>query len=138
MTITPLCCVCASCLLLGEQGGALCAAAPARCGVLGVVECADAVAAAAAEVVVSRASCCVKLLCALCALLCQVQTVLMPVCTAVDCANQPVRAVVLLLLCQVPAVPDAGLAVIEDQLEAVAELQEEVAGCFTAQVRLCS
>jgi hypothetical protein len=43
--------------------------------------------------------------------------------------------VFVVLLCQVPAVPDAGLAVIEEQLEAVAELQEEVAGCFTAQVR---
>lgn len=30
--------------------------------------------------------------------------------------------------------PDNGLAVIEEQLDAVAELQEEVAGCFSAQV----
>jgi hypothetical protein len=35
---------------------------------------------------------------------------------------------------QVPAVPDVGLAVIEEQLEAVAELQEEVAASFSAQV----
>ncbi|KAF6250498.1 hypothetical protein COO60DRAFT_1705829 [Scenedesmus sp. NREL 46B-D3] len=34
---------------------------------------------------------------------------------------------------QMPAVPDAGLAVIEDKLDAVAELQEEVAASFTAQ-----